>query len=166
MVKKLLFLSSMLFAPMVSANIQKLSIPVLTLHTPTAVEVRPLVFDMDRQMNCMVRTAMAEAENQTATAQAGVMYTILNRAQQRHKSFCSIVNEKSQFSHRKFRWSSKVREIYALADGVISGRIKDVTHGATFFHDDSLKKNPFRKTIKTVKLDNMVFYRATKVVTV
>lgn len=156
----------MLFAPMVQANIQKLSIPVLTLHTPTVAEFHPLVFVTDHQVNCMVRTAMAEAENQTATAQAGVMYTILNRAHQRHKSFCSIVNERSQFSHRKVRWSPKVRELYALADGVISGRIKDVTHGATFFHDDSLKKNPFRKTVKTIKLDNMVFYRSTKVVIV
>jgi spore germination cell wall hydrolase CwlJ-like protein len=164
MVKKLLFLSSMLFVNAATANINSTELAVFASHQ--VVLMKPLTIyhaSANTQVNCMVRTAIAEAENQSVNAKIGVMYTIRNRATQRRKSYCSIVNEPSQFSHRRIRGPQQYKEMYALAEGVISGRIKDTTNGATFFHDDSLKRNPFRKTVKTIKLDNMVFYRSTKV---
>lgn len=174
MVKKLLFLSSLLCAP-AGANIKPVN--VFEAHPPviTATDVAPtapLLGYVNPQINCMVRTAIAEAENQTDGAKTGVLYTIHNRAKQRHKSYCSIVNEKSQFSHRKIRWlslhkgSTSYRKVYQLAEAVMNERIKDVTNGATFFHDDSLKRNPFRRVVRTIKLDNMVFYRTAKAVNV
>ena len=163
MVKKLLFLSSMLFVPSVLANVPPIGLKHFTPSHMVIITKSLTIVRADSQVNCMVRTAIAEAENQTVDAKVGVMYTIQNRAKQQRKSYCSIVNAPSQFSHRRIRGHQAYKEMYALAEGVISGRIKDTTNGATFFHDDSLKKNPFRKTVKTIKLDNMVFYRSTKV---
>lgn len=121
---------------------------------------------VDSDIQCMVRTAQAEAENQSKPAKIGVLYVIHNRVKQRHKSYCTIVNEKSQFSHRRIKSAKKCKhqymELYNLAKAVMDESVEDVTNGATFFHDDSLTKNPFRRTKRTIKLDNMVFYRSTK----
>lgn len=114
----------------------------------------------DDNLTCVVQTAVREAENQSDAAQTGVMYTIHNRVKLTHRSYCNIVNAKSQFSHRKIKWSSSYQKLYDKAKLVMAEQIVDVTHGATFFHDDSLTKNPFKKTKRTIKLDNMVFYKS------
>lgn len=113
-------------------------------------------------LECMVRVSLAEGENQSRAAKIGIMYTIHNRVKDKafkSKSHCSIVNSKGQFSHRSVKWSKHHRELIKMARLVVQELIKDPTNGATFFNDDSLKKNPFRSTIRTVQLDNMIFYR-------
>jgi hypothetical protein len=123
--------------------------------------------DQSRSVNnnaleCMVRVSLAEGENQSRAAKIGIMYTIHNRVKDKvfkSKSHCSIVNSKGQFSHRAVKRSKNHRELLQMARLVVWELIKDPTNGATFFNDDSLKKNPFRSTTKTVQLDNMIFYK-------
>lgn len=116
---------------------------------------------LDNDLKCVVRTALAEGENQSRNAQVGIMYTIKNRVQLSHKSYCSIVNAKKQFSHRIVKIIPvKHQHVIELARLVMAGKISDVTNGATFFNDDSLSKNPFRHTVRTVKYDNMIFYKS------
>lgn len=118
------------------------------------------VSTFQQNLNCMVRTTIAEAENQSKNAKIGVLYTIHNRAKASNKSYCSIVNAKNQFSHRRIKIDrQKHKEIFELAFKVMLEKIDDVTHGGTFFHDDSIK-NPFRHVKYTGKFDNMVFYKA------
>jgi hypothetical protein len=72
------------------------------------------------------------------------------------------VNAKNQFSHRIVKIiPSKHKAVIELARLVMAGKISDVTEGATFFNDDSLSKNPFKNTRRTVKYDNMIFYKST-----
>jgi spore germination cell wall hydrolase CwlJ-like protein len=111
-------------------------------------------------MKCLTDTAIRESENQNDKARISVLYTIKNRAELSGKSYCSVVNAKNQFSHRKMKISDDTRkEFTALAFKVMLGTIDDPTNGSTYFHDDSLKKNPFKNTKFSVKYDNMVFYR-------
>ncbi len=116
----------------------------------------------DNTLECMVRVSLAEGENQSKIAKIGIMYTIHNRVKDKvfkSKSHCSIVNSKGQFSHRPVKRSKHHLELMRMARLVVMEIIKDPTNGATFFNDDSLKKNPFRSTIRTVQLDNMIFYK-------
>lgn len=113
-------------------------------------------------LECMVRVSLAEGENQTKKTKIGIMYTIHNRVKDKafkSKSHCTIANSRGQFSHRKVKRSKKHIELMNLAKLVVLEYIKDPTDGATFFHDDSLKRNPFRHTARTVQLDNMLFYK-------
>lgn len=113
-------------------------------------------------LECMVRVSLAEGENQSKTAKIGIMYTIHNRVKDKRfksKSHCSATNQKGQFSHRPVKRSKHHLELMNMARLVVLEYIKDPTNGATFFNDDSLKKNPFRHTIRTVQLDNMIFYK-------
>lgn len=123
-----------------------------------ANDVQP---DLDNDLKCVVRTVLAEGENQSRDAKVGIIYTIKNRMKSSHKSYCSIVNAKNQFSHRIVHINPKKHaKIIALAKLVMADKIPDVTHGATFFNDDSISRNPFRHTIRTVKYDNMIFYKS------
>jgi spore germination cell wall hydrolase CwlJ-like protein len=116
---------------------------------------------LDNEVNCIVRTVLAEGENQSRNAKVGIMYTIKNRVKLSHKSYCSVVNAKNQFSHRIVKIiPRKHKQLVELAKLVMAGKISDVTNGATFFNDDSLSKNPFRHTVRTVKYDNMIFYKS------
>ena len=114
---------------------------------------------VDNNLQCIVRTTVAEAENQSLTAKMGVMHTIHNRMLYYKKTSCNIVNRRNQFSHRRVRIGPEHQYLYNLAANILSGYVPDNTNGAFFFHDDSLKRNPFRRTIKTAKYDNMLFYR-------
>ena len=56
--------------------------------------------NLDNDLKCIVKTVLAEGENQSRNAKVGIMYTIKNRVKLSHKSYCSVVNAKNQFSHR------------------------------------------------------------------
>lgn len=117
--------------------------------------------NLDNDLKCIVKTVLAEGENQSRNAKVGIMYTIKNRVKLSHKSYCSVVNAKNQFSHRIVKIiPKKHKQIIELARLVMADKIPDVTNGATFFNDDSLSKNPFRHTVRTVKYDNMIFYKS------
>ena len=121
------------------------------------------VYDFKDNMKCLTETAIRESENQNEKARISVLYTIKNRVELSGKSFCSIVNAKNQFSHRKMKISNDTKhEFIALAFKVMLGTIDDPTKGSTYFHDDSLKRNPFKNAKFSVKFDNMVFYRPKK----
>ena len=125
------------------------------------VYAKDVTNSLDNDIKCVVRTVLAEGENQSRNAKIGIMYTIKNRVKLSHKSYCSIVNAKNQFSHRIVKISpNKHKHLIEMAKLVMAGKILDVTNGATFFNDDSLSKNPFRNTVRTVKYDNMIFYKS------
>jgi hypothetical protein len=121
----------------------------------------------DRELECMVRVSLAEGENQTRIAKVGIMYTVHNRVKSKlfkthSKSHCGMINnKKNQFSHRKVKIPKKQHDLFMLAKSVLLETIEDPTKGALFFHDGSLKRNPFRHTARTVQLDDMHFYRST-----
>lgn len=122
----------------------------------------------DQELECMVRVSLAEGENQTKITKIGIMYTVHNRVKNKMfktHSHCTAINKKinkrSQFSHRKVRVPKKQHELFNMARAVILETIEDPTKGAVFFHDGSLKRNPFRHTARTVRLDDMFFYRTT-----
>lgn len=136
--------------------VKKLSVLVWAALFASSVQAKT---EIDPGLHCMVRTTIAEGENQSVQAKTGIMYTIHNRSKAWHRGYCTIVNQKSQFSHRKIKWSRNYLKLYELAKLVREEKTPDVTHGAIFFHDDSLKKNPFGRTVLTARLDNMLFYR-------
>lgn len=117
--------------------------------------------NLNDDLKCIVRTVLSEGENQSRNAKIGIIYTIKNRVKLSHKSYCSVVNAKNQFSHRIVHINPKKhKQIIELARLVMADKIQDVTKGATFFNDDSLPRNPFRHTVRTVKYDNMIFYKS------
>lgn len=110
------------------------------------------------ELDCLVNTAIREGENQTEKTQAGIMYVIHNRAKRNHESYCATVNKRNAFSHRRFNIRSK-QKVIELARQVMGGSIMDPTNGALFFHDKSIRRNPFRHTSRTTKLGDMFFYK-------
>lgn len=140
--------------------VKKLSVLLWAMLISSPVYAKTMI---DPSLHCMVRTTIAEGENQSVAAKTGIMYTIHNRSKAWHKGYCTIVNQKAQFSHRKIKWSNAYHKLYEMARLVKEEKTPDVTHGALFFHDDSLKKNPFGRTVLTARLDNMLFYRTRRV---
>jgi hypothetical protein len=118
----------------------------------------------DQELECMVRVSLAEGENQTKITKIGIMYTVHNRVKNKMfktNSHCTAINKKKQFSHRKVKVPKRHNELFNMAKAVFLETIEDPTKGAVFFHDGSLKRNPFRHTARTVRLDDMFFYKTT-----
>lgn len=117
------------------------------------------VTKFEQDVQCMAYTAQAESENQDIKAQTGVLYVIHNRSKRNNVSHCNTINKrKTDFSHRRLK-SKPNKELIELVKLVMTERIEDPTKGALFFHDKSIRRNPFKHTIRTAVLDDMLFYR-------
>lgn len=113
-----------------------------------------------RDLDCLIGTTIREAENQDNITQTGIMHVIHNRAKRNNSSHCAVINKKNAFSHRKIKLK-KNKQLVDMAVAIMKDELYDPTNGALFFHDKSLKRNPFKHTKRSAVLGDMRFYKLT-----
>jgi spore germination cell wall hydrolase CwlJ-like protein len=111
----------------------------------------------------MVATLYHEARGEGVMGMEAVASVIMNRAKQTHKSVCSIVYERKQFSWvyetKDKHIKGNIMDILSITHKALSGVLVDVTHGATFYHATYVKPSWAKHKVLTVQINNHIFYR-------
>lgn len=134
----------------------------------TAREARALRVS-DAELQCLADTLYFEARGESSRGQAAVAEVILNRVESGRfpNSICGVVKQGSsagcQFSYN----CGKPRPItdraaYARVQSVARAALvspRSLTDGATYFHTPQVRPSWSRRFVKTVQIDNHIFYR-------
>jgi spore germination cell wall hydrolase CwlJ-like protein len=118
------------------------------------------------QIKCMMDNIYHEARGEGVTGMMAVASVVLNRSKQTGKDICKVVYERLQFS-----WTSnpalraapidadKLNQAFRVSKLAMSGKLKDVTHGATHFHARKVKPSWSKDMVVTARIKNHIFYR-------
>lgn len=123
----------------------------------------------DAELQCLADTLYFEARGESSRGQAAVAEVILNRVESGRfpNSICGVVKQGSsagcQFSYN----CGKPRPItdraaYARVQAVARAALvspRALTDGATYFHTPQVRPFWSRRFVKTVQIDNHIFYR-------
>jgi N-acetylmuramoyl-L-alanine amidase len=106
-----------------------------------------------------------EARGEGEHGMIAVANVIMNRSVARKKSPAQVVQEPGQFSYRgrrglAFTDKSSYDKACSIANGVMTKKIKDNTHGATYFRSGGGTWG--RNFKQTVKIKNHVFFKPVK----
>jgi hypothetical protein len=146
-----------------------------TLPTPgrlTAVSLKDLVTiraahprPMGPDTNCLARTVLKEASNQTLRGQLAVAQVVLNRMKSATypKSACAVVGQPGQFAYadadlargRSKPWDTAV----AIATIAQDSRVAQVAPGALFFHATYVSPSWSQTHERIAQIGDHVFYR-------
>jgi spore germination cell wall hydrolase CwlJ-like protein len=111
----------------------------------------------------MVATLYHEARGEGVAGIEAVASVIMNRAKQTHKSVCSIVYERKQFSWvyetKDKHIKGNIMDILSITHKALSGMLVDVTDGATFYHATYVKPFWAKHKVLTVQINNHIFYK-------
>lgn len=112
-------------------------------------------------MQCTVNTVAsvvyAESRGESELGMRAVVHTILNRAKEQDKNPCSIVKQKRQFARGIFR---PLDPNWQLAKQLVVHPGKDITRGAQYFHNRSVRPYWIRTVKVTFKYGGHIFYKA------
>lgn len=126
-----------------------------------------------RQIKCLTDNIYFEAGNQNEVGKKAVALVTLNRSNNWRfpDTICEVVYQrtrwKCQFSwvcgpNRSIKYWAAYQESQRIAKHVLMNydHMKDITHGATFFHRNDIRKPWFNPRItKTVAIGRHVFYK-------
>lgn len=146
----------------------------LVLGTSTALPKNEFSPKQEKELLCLAENIYHEASNQSQMGKMGVAYVTMNRANHPlyPKDICNVVyhkiNETCQFSwvcqgkavvdSRAFREAKRIAKlVYMRYNDMI-----DPTEGALFFHAISVSPEWNKRYIKTVRIDDHIFYRVRK----
>jgi spore germination cell wall hydrolase CwlJ-like protein len=111
----------------------------------------------------MVATLYHEARGEGVRGMEAVASVVMNRAKQTHRSVCSIVYERKQFSWthvtKDKRIKGNIMDILSITHKALSGVLVDVTQGATFYHATYVKPFWAKHKVLTVQINNHIFYK-------
>ena len=107
-------------------------------------------------MDCVANTIYYEARGEGEQGMRAVAHVIYNRAKQANTSPCKIVHKPGQFATGPSRphdaaWKRALR--IAMNPGI------DITRGATYFHNYTVRPSWIRSLIVTYKFGGHIFYR-------
>jgi len=112
---------------------------------------------------CMVATLYHEARGEGVRGMEAVASVVMNRAKQTHRSVCSIVYERKQFSWvyetKDKHIKGNIMDILSITHKALSGVLVDVTQGATFYHATYVKPFWAKHKVLTVQINNHIFYK-------
>lgn len=110
---------------------------------------------------CLALLVYAEARGELPIDHHAVAYVALTRAKESNQPVCKVIRKEGQFA--KLPVNPKEQEAWAAskaaAQAVLSGKVKDPTLGATFFHH--VREHPKWSKFLTVTLRTKkhVYYR-------
>ena len=125
--------------------------------------------EMRRDETALACTIYYEARGATIADKLAVSFITINRSKLQNKSLVSIVKQKGQFSYMKRKnlvpyeldsWNESkllAKQMIRLSKDTILYNALDITQGATYYHDRSIK-NPWNFTL-TLKTPNILAYR-------
>ncbi len=131
-------------------------------------------------LNCLAQNIYFEARNQSQLGQIAVAHVVLNRVKDEAypNSICGVVKQAKLTSdgkiikHRcQFSWfcdgTIKIprdKKMWESAKHVAYQalkiyKVKDVTNGSTFYHATYVKPSWSKQLIKTLRIDDHIFYK-------
>ena len=117
----------------------------------------------EADFRCMVATLYHEARGEGVRGMEAVASVVMNRAKQTHRSVCSIVYERKQFSWTHVTKDKHIKgnimDILSITHKALSGMLVDVTDGATFYHATYVKPFWVKHKVLTVQINNHIFYK-------
>lgn len=137
----------------------------------TITNANVIAFDkVEIEISCLAHNIYHEARGEPVKGQIAVGMVTMNRAKNNKfpSSVCGVVTQKvkntCQFSWVCMKRLPKIKdEVYAnikeLAEKIYFGDIKDITKGATFFHNNEVKPAWSETKQMTAVIGNHVFYR-------
>ncbi len=111
-------------------------------------------------VKCLAANIHFEARGESHKGQVAVAHVTLNRVKDKRfpKSICGVVKQPGQFSWYKQANLSKMklpRYSQQIALDVLTGKYKDPTRGALFFHNSSVESFKRRELIR---IGDHIFY--------
>lgn len=118
---------------------------------------------------CLTLNVYHEAGAESAKGKQAVAHVTINRSKHKSKrDLCDVVYKPHQFSWTKSKHSHPDKSSktwilsYKIAKDVLSGKVKDPTNGATYFHALHVAPLWADRFKKTTKIGNHVFYKPHK----
>jgi spore germination cell wall hydrolase CwlJ-like protein len=124
-----------------------------------------------KQVTCLATNAYYEARGDNRRSMIAVSQVVMNRADIRKSTPCSVVYERNnrgcQFSWtcdpQKSNWDDiSYRRALAVAHDVYYGKVTDIVNGATHYHTKAI--NPYwsrsKKFIRLDKIGSHVYYKS------
>lgn len=114
---------------------------------------------LDHALACLATTIYMESAHQSKEAQVAVGYVVMRRADFNPKNVCYEVKKPYQFSWYGVKTPPIIQQYYFdLAYRILHRLEVDYSHGATNFHDTSIK-NPWRNMVPIVQWSSLIFYK-------
>lgn len=129
-----------------------------------------VIDQVEREIHCLATNIYYEARGESQRGMIAVGHVTLNRAKNPNfpDSVCGVVNQKHKRSCQ-FSWvcmkslpvmkEELFADIKSLADKLYRGEIKDVTRGATHFHNTGVSPDWSNKYRATAHIGNHIFYK-------
>lgn len=127
---------------------------------------------LDDPLTCLARTIYWEAKGEGDEAMQAVANVVMNRLQDEGfpKTICAVVKQGQERGSCQFSWwcdgrpdKANESEAYAhakeIARRVLNRQLGDVTHGALYFHDQSVSPEWAKKYTRTAKVGEHTFYK-------
>ena len=158
--------------PQIHPIVSTTDTPSPTSRRLTAVSLQDMVTiraahprPMGSDTNCLARTVLKEASNQTLRGQLAVAQVVLNRTKSAiyPKSACAVVGQPGQFaytdadleSRRSKPWDTAV----AIATIAQDNRVAQVAPGALFFHATYVTPSWSQTHERIAQIGDHIFYR-------
>lgn len=106
-------------------------------------------------INEVASVVYAESRGETERGMKAVIHTILNRSKEQGKSPCRIVKQKRQYARGLFRPSDPN---WQLAKRLVLNPGRDITHGARYFHNTTVRPYWIRSVKVTFRHGGHIFY--------
>lgn len=114
---------------------------------------------LDHALACLATTIFMESAHQPKEAQIAVGYVVMRRADFNPKNVCYEVKKPYQFSWYGVKTPPIINQHYFdLAYRILHRLEVDYSHGATNFHDTSIR-NPWPELQPTAKWSQLIFYK-------
>lgn len=98
----------------------------------------------------------AEARGETEIGLRAVAHVLLNRAKEQKKPICQVAKQRGQFAKGLYRPKDPN---WQLAKKLVLTPGRDITGGALFFHNNTVKPYWIRKVKVSFKYNKHTFYR-------
>lgn len=149
----------------------------VTSVVPAEVIEQKMIVD-EAEIKCLATNAYFETRGESYAGKLAVMWAVKNRvtSSQFPSSYCRTIHQKTssvlediRVTSCAFSWACDDRvgvnraqylELEQMAREFMEGKLgPDITSGATYFHNLTVRPSWARKLQRTVTIDNHVFYR-------
>lgn len=107
-------------------------------------------------MDCVANTVYYESRGEGVDGMRAVAHVILNRSKEQGVNPCIIVRQPKQFANGPSRPKDK---LWQLAKRISINPGSDLTRGATYFHNRTVRPYWIRSLVVTLQLGGHIFYR-------
>ena len=113
-------------------------------------------------ITCLALNIYHEARGEPIEGMQAVALVTLNRSLVTNKSICEVVHSPNQFSWTIYKPKATDPKAYKLAEkvaiDVLTGKVSDITHGSTFYHNKQVSPYWKRKFVFRKKIGSHYFY--------